>query len=131
MSKLERIYDIAFELLPDGSIELQQGFAEVNRISLHACHVRHLFERAGHLLPPPPADELCERLARQLCSALLDLSSEAGLSPTVDSVIGKLIVCKEMLPDSVFPFELFPENTPDNSGCDAGRPDFQLTNPKE
>jgi hypothetical protein len=129
MPKLERIYDLAFEVMPDGSIELEQGFAEVQRISLHACHVRHLLERAGHLLPPPPADELTKRLARQLCELRMELSNEYGRSPGINEAITMLGAFCDSLPDSVFPFDLYPDDSPEVLQRDEKRPEFQLTHP--
>lgn len=129
MPKLERIYDLAFEVMPDGSIELEQGFAEVQRISLHACHVRHLLERAGHLLPPPPADELTKRLARQLCELRMELSNEYGRNPGINEAITMLGAFCDSLPDSVFPFDLYPDDSPEVLQRDEKRPEFQLTHP--
>lgn len=129
MSKLERIYDLAFEVLPDGSIELEQGFAEVNRITLHPCHVRHLFEEAGYLLPPPPADELAKRLARQLCELRMELVSEYGISPGVNEAITMLGAFCDSLPDSAFPFDLYPDDAPEVMlrTADHDRPGFELS----
>lgn len=122
MPKLERIYDLAFEVMPDGSIELEQGFAEVQRISLHACHVRHLLERAGHLLPPPPADELSKRMARELREVLSELCDEYGRSPGIDRVIDRLSAVVDMLPDFLFQQDKDKQEASD-------RPAFQLTHP--
>lgn len=123
---LERVYDLAFEVLPDGGIELEQGAMEVNRVSLHACHVRLLLERAGHLLPPPPADELTRRLAWQLCSVLLELCNESGLSPTVDRVIDTLIAYKDSIPGDVFPHGLYEKG---EKPPVIERPEFELIQP--
>lgn len=62
---LERVYDLAFAILPDGTVELEQGIHEVNRITLHPSHLHLLLERAGYLLPPPP-DETAKRLVKHL-----------------------------------------------------------------
>ena len=107
MSKFERIPDLSFRVLPDGSLELEQGFAETNRISLHASQTRHLFEKTGYLLP---ADELSKRLARQLCEVLRDLCEQSGLHPVVDRAITTLAAYKDALPESVFPHELYPDD---------------------
>lgn len=120
MTKIERIPDLSFQVLPDGSLELEQGFAEIYRISLHSCQVRLLFEKTGHLLP---ADELSKRLARQLCEVLSDLCDQSGLSPTVDRVIDQLIAYKQSLPDSVFPHDLYQNGeTADAKHSDAAPP---------
>lgn len=103
MSKIEQVSDLDFEVLPNGGVELQQGLLEPNRISLHACHVRLLFERTGHLLPPTPANELVSRLALQLCTVLHDLAGEFGTSPGVDRVIDLLNAYVEALPQSALP----------------------------
>lgn len=131
-SKFNFIPDLAFAVGEDGSIELAQedDCNEPHRITLHACHVRHLFEVSGHLLPPPSADELSKRLARQLCSVLLDLCEETGCSPAVDHAIDTLIAYKQALPDSVFPYDLY-ENEQELSpsaakSSTAERPEFQL-----
>lgn len=130
---LERIYDLSFEVMPDGGIELEQGFEEVQRISLHASHLRHLFERAGHLLPPMPADELAKRLARQLCELRLELCDEYGRIPGINEVITMLSAFCDSLPDSIFPFDLYPDNSPEVLPREEKRPSFQLLppNPKE
>ena len=102
--QLEHVYDLAFSVSPAGAIELEQGFGKVQRISLHPCHVRLLFERTGLLLP---ADELSKRLARQLCEVLRDLCEQSGLHPVVDRAIATLAAYKDGLPESVFPHELY------------------------
>ena len=107
MSKIERIPDLSFRALPDGSLELEQGFTETNRISLHASQTRHLFEKTGYLLP---ADELSKRLARQLCEVLRDLCDQSGLHPVVDRAITTLAAYRDALPESVFPHELYPDD---------------------
>ena len=107
MSKIERIPDLSFRALPDGSLELEQGFTETHRISLHSCQVRLLFEKTGHLLP---ADELSKRLARQLCEVLRDLCDQSGLHPVVDRAITTLAAYRDALPESVFPHELYPDD---------------------
>lgn len=122
--QLERIYDLAFTVTPDGGIELEQGFTEVNRITLHPCHVRFLFERAGHLLPPPPADELSKRLARKLSEVLNELCEEYGHSSGIDRLIDRLSAVVDMLPDT-----LFQQNQCEAEASD--RPNFELTRPHE
>lgn len=107
MSKIERIPDLSFRALPDGSLELEQGFTETHRISLHSCQARLLFEKTGHLLP---ADELSKRLARQLCEVLRDLCDQSGLHPVVDRAITTLAAYRDALPESVFPHELYPDD---------------------
>lgn len=129
MSIPERIYDLAFEVLPNGGIELEQGFTEVNRISLHPCHVRIMFERSGHLLPPQPADELAKRLARQLCELRLELCDEYGRSPSLNEAITMLGAVCDSLPDSVFPFDLYPDDDPEvtRRTPDKDQPGFELS----
>lgn len=107
MSKIERIPDLSFRALPDGSLELEQGFTKTHRISLHSCQARLLFEKTGHLLP---ADELSKRLARQLCEVLRDLCDQSGLHPVVDRAITTLAAYRDALPESVFPHELYPDD---------------------
>ena len=129
--QLERIYQLDFKVNADGSIDLEQpsGFGEVDRITLHACQVRLLFERAGHLLPPPPADELAKRLARQLCELRLELCDEYGRSPSLNEAITMLGAVCDSLPDSVFPFDLYPDDAPEvtNRTPEMDRPGFELS----
>lgn len=120
--QMEQVPDLAFRVNGDGSIDIEQGFDPVAHVTLHACQVRLLFERAGHLLPPPPADELSKRLARHLCDILHDLADESGRSPWVDGVIDRLTALVSMLPDSLFQHDRDEAPT-------ADRPDFQLTHP--
>lgn len=132
---LTPIPDLAYWFDPNGPwIDLEQSAdcGEVSRITMHRCHLHLLFEEAGYVTPPMRADELSRRLAQQLCSVLRDLSTETAPSPTVNRIIDKLIAYKEMLPDSIFPFDLYPdEDAPDTRGRNDCRPDFQLTHPKE
>lgn len=104
-NQLTPIPDLAYYVDPDNPwIDLEQsaGIGEVSRIVLHHIHLRLLFEEAGHLLPPPTADELAKRLARQLCDVLSDLADEAGTSPGVDRVIDRLTALVDLLPDALF-----------------------------
>lgn len=136
MSNFERVYDLAFQVLPDGGIELEQGFTEVNSISLHACHVRLLLERAGHLLPAPPADDLAKRLAVQLCELRDGLLLELGRSPGIDALHLQATAATDMLPDSVYPNWLYSKEEPGQPPTESNstpsrvaRPEFQLTHP--
>lgn len=102
---LERIYDLAFEVKPDGSVELEQGHLEINRISLHACHTRTLFERAGHLLP---VDELSKKLAERLCSVYLAMADDyRHLSRAIEDEFHILDGFIDGIPDAVFPHHLW------------------------
>lgn len=51
MNHLTQIPDLSFSLNKDGSIDLEQsaGCGEVDRINLHACHVRHRTNRIAQL----------------------------------------------------------------------------------
>lgn len=134
--QLERVYDLAFAILPDGGIELEQGFAEVNRISLHPCHVRMLMERAGHLVPPPPVDDLAKRLALQLCELRDGLADEFGRSPAIGRLYTQAVAACDMLPDAVYPQWLYADEaeTPVAQGKSeaAIQPEFNLEpSPKE
>lgn len=133
--QLERIYQLDFKVNADGSIDLEQpgGLGEVDRITLHACHVRLLLEEAGHLLPPPPANELAKRLARQLCEIRLELASEYGRSPGINEVVCLVNAFCDALPDSIFPFDMFESDAPELAARrEEQRPDFQLQpSPKE
>lgn len=105
---VEKIYDLSFEVMPDGGVELEQGFAEVNRISLHACHVRTFLERAGHLLPPLPADELSKRLAERVCALYLAMADDHRHLPrNLEDEFQSLDGFIDGLPDSVFPRHLW------------------------
>lgn len=133
--QLERIYELSFAIHADGSIDLEQpgGLGEVDRITLHACHVRHLFEQSGHLLPPMPADEMAKRLARQLCELRFELSNEYGRSPSLNEAITMLGAFCDALPDSIFPFDMFESDAPELAARrEEQRPNFQLQpSPKE
>ena len=111
-------------------LEQDDGVGNDDRITLHSSHLRLLFEEAGHLLPPTPADELAKRLAWQLCSVLRDIADQTGLSPKVDSAITTLTAYKESLPDSVFPHDLYSDSDADPIvQSNQDRPDFSLTHP--
>lgn len=130
---LERIYSLAYEVHLDGSIDLEQdcGAGNVDRVALHPCHVRHLFQEAGHLLPPEPADELSKRLARQMCQVRLELGGAYGLSPGINEAITMLQAFCDSIPDSAFPFDLYETEAPEliARNPDLDRPEFQLTPP--
>lgn len=67
---LTQIYDLAYEVDEDGSVNLEQGAGcgEVSRITLHPIHVRLLAEEAGLLAPSSNigADRTIARLCRQM-----------------------------------------------------------------
>lgn len=105
--QMQQIPDLAFQLNPDGSIDIEQGYTDVAYITLHSCHVRHLFELAGHLLPPPPADELSKNLAVQLCMIFDGLKEEIGRSPGIDQLFFQAATVVELLPNSVYPHWLY------------------------
>lgn len=67
---LTQIYDLAYEVDEDGSVQLEQsaGCGEVSRITLHPVHVRLLAEEAGVLAPSSniEADRTIARLCRQM-----------------------------------------------------------------
>lgn len=132
----DHIDQLAYRINPDGSVDLEQdlGAGNVERVFLHRLHVRLLLEETGHLLPPQPPDELAKRLARQLCELRLELANEYGRSPSLNEAITMLGAFCDSLPDSVFPFELYPDDSPElaTRNTDPDRPDFQLTHsPKE
>lgn len=117
----EHIYDLAFTVTPDGGIELEQGFTEVNRISLHACHARLLCERVGHLLPPQPVDELAACLAQRLVETHAALATlPEGDSHGLAVIIARLSGFVEAIPKSI-------ANPSHNE--QGERPAFNLTNP--
>lgn len=100
---MERIYQLDFKVNADGSIDLEQdaGYGEEHRITLHPCHVRYLFEQAGHLLPAMTADELSKRLARQMRNVHATLADEFGCSRVVDEAITKLTAYIDAMPESL------------------------------
>lgn len=100
---LERIYQLDFKVNADGSIDLEQdaGYGEVDRITLHPCHVRYLFEQSGHLLPTMAADEQCKRLARQMRHVHAALAKGRGCGQGVDEAITKLAAYIDALPESL------------------------------
>jgi hypothetical protein len=107
--KMQKIPDLAFSVADDGSIELEQdcGIGEVDRISLHSCHVRHLFERAGLLLP---GDELAKKLAEQLCRTFLAMCDDyRHLSPSLEAEYSRLDAFIDLMPESIFPYHLWSE----------------------
>lgn len=124
---MQQIPDLSYRIDPDGPwVDLEQaaGCGEVSNITLHHIHLRLLFEETGHLLPPPTADELSKRLAKQLYDALHDLTDEAGVSPSVDRLIYRLTALVEMLPNSLL------EHEKENDKPASDRPDFKLTHTK-
>ena len=124
-SQLIPIPDLAYYVDPDNPwIDLEQsaGIGEVSRITLHRIHLSLLLEEAGHLLPPPPADELSRRMARELLEVLSELCDEYGRSPGIDRVIDRLSAVVDLLPDFLF------QQDQDKQAA-ADRPDFQLTHP--
>lgn len=134
--RLTQIPDLSYFIHPDRPwIDLEQnaGCGEVDRVTLHRIHLRLLLEEAGHLLPPPPADELAKRLARQLCGLRLELSNEYGRSPSLNETITMLGAFCDALPDSIFPFDMFESDAPELAARrEDQRPDFQLQpSPKE
>lgn len=121
MSNFEQMSDLTFEVLPNGAIELQQGFMEVDRVSLHPCQIRLLFERAGHLLPTPPTDKLVQRLAGQLLNVRDELAAFREHSPNLpplEILFAKLSAYCDALPDEV---------VPSDNKLEAAKPDFELT----
>jgi hypothetical protein len=135
MDKLfNHIDNLTYRINPDGSVDLEQdlGAGNVERVFLHRVHVRLILEETHHLLPPPPADELSKRLARQLCLALRELCSETGVSPVVDRVITSLTAWKEGLPDAIFPFDIYQDKEDEAAGNSSinGSPAFELQPPE-
>lgn len=49
----ERMFNLQFEFLDDGSVDLEQGHLEPAVINLHPAQLRLLCERAGLLKPQP------------------------------------------------------------------------------
>jgi hypothetical protein len=114
MKQLTQIPDLSFSLNKDGSIDLEQraGCGEVDRISLHSCQVRHLFECASHLLPPTPANELTERLAVQLCEMRDGLEHEFGRSPGINALFFQATTACNMIPDAIYPLWMYEKDSP-------------------
>lgn len=136
MSQLTQIPDLSFSICKDGSFYLEQsaGCGEIDRITLHSCHVRHLFELAGHLLPNPPADELAKNLAAQLCMIFDGLKEETGRSPGIDQLFFQVATVVDMLPESVYPHWLYKYDKPSEPAKSEPterkpRPEFELTHP--
>ncbi len=131
----DHIDQLAYRINPDGSVDLEQdlGAGNVERVFLHRLHVRLLLEETGHLLPPPPPDELAKRLARQLCELRMELANEYGRSPSINEAVTMANAFCDAMPDSCFPFDLFESDAPELAArIENQRPDFQLTNsPKE
>ena len=129
--KLKHVPPLDYKVHPDGSIELEQDYSgNVDRVFLHNSHVRLIFEEANHLLPPPPANELTKLLARQLCELRMMICGEFGHSPKIDDAITKLGAYCDALPDSVFPYDLYPDDPePGPVKAEADRPDFVLAHP--
>lgn len=125
---MERIYELSFEIHADGSIDLEQpnGYDEPERITIHQCQARHIFEKSGHLLP---ADELSSRLARQMREVHATLANEFGCSRGVDEVITKLTAYIDALPESLTkpaPGEVPEPISPLCQNEQGERPDFTL-----
>jgi hypothetical protein len=126
--KIDHIANLGIVINADGGIELKQfssgGHCD---ISLHPSQVRHLFELAGHLLPPPSTDELTQRLARQLCEVRMELIGEQGRSPGIDCIVTLVGAYCDCLPNAVFPFDLYPDSreTEVPEAAKVRHPDFQ------
>jgi hypothetical protein len=114
MPNTEHIPDLTFNIAQNGSIELDQnvGDGEVVGVSLHPCHVRLLFERAGHLLP---ADRMSKMLARHLCQATITIAESGAFnhSEAMSDLYATLLAVRDMLPENVFPFNLYPDSGDD------------------
>lgn len=137
MKQLSHIPPLDYVIHDDGSIDLEQNYSgNVDRIFLHRAHVRHLFECAGHLIPPPPAGDLAKRLAVQLCELRDGLADEFGRSPAIGRLYTQAVAACDMLPDAVYPQWLYadPAETPVTQGKSeaAIQPEFNLEpSPKE
>ena len=76
---MEKMADIGFEFLDDGTINLEQsiGCGETMLIGLHPCQLRHLAERAGLLNPAP--GPTCPRGFKRRLHRLRDRAAELWL----------------------------------------------------
>lgn len=133
MKHLSHIPPLDYAVHADGSIDLEQSYSgNVDRISLHSCHVRHLFECAGHLLPSVPADDLSKRLAVQVCELRDGLALEIGRSPGIDALHLQATAATDMMPDTVYPHWLYESPADKEKQKPAPQPEFQLQpSPKE
>jgi len=138
MKNAERVHSLSFQVGDDGSIELEQdcGAGEVDSISLHQCHVRLLFERAGLLMP---ANDYAQKLAEQLCRVFLAMCDDFRcLSPSLQAEYARLDAFIDLMPTSIFPYHLWDEREPKApadevigkatvASADDGSSDFALT----
>lgn len=106
-----QFYDLKFSREPDGSICLEQQFGvdEPRAIYLHPAQLRHVAETFGLVIPNYTADELAERLARQLCEIQRELADECHRSHWLEMTFTKLDAYCSCLPESIFPYDLWPD----------------------
>lgn len=104
MSKeLEHIYSLGYRINDDGSIDLEQDCGcEIHSVSLHSSQVRHLFEKAGLMLPSIPTNELVKRLAQLLVATRQVLSTEIKSSPEVHRLHTRVESFIEANPGNIF-----------------------------
>lgn len=111
---MQKFHDLTFSRQPDGSIRLiQSDIGEDSIIDLHPAQLRYMAESFGLVAPTYPADELSKRLARQLCTIQRELADECHRSPWLQLTFAKLDAYCSSLPDDIFPFDLWPDDTPD------------------
>ena len=109
-----KFHDLAFSRQPDGSIRLTQSdCGEDSIIDLHPAQLRYMAESFGLVAPNYPDDELSKRLARQLCTIQRELADECHRSHWLEMIFAKLDAYCASIPESVFPFDLWPDDDPD------------------
>ena len=118
-------------------IEIEQrDFEHTQVICLAPSQLRAIAEHFGLVPPQYPADELTKRLARQLCEIRKMLADETSASPWIEMAFHTLNAYCNSLPDSIFPFAMFEEETEPNPQAKATgkptalpteKPPFELT----
>ena len=98
--------------IDDGVIQIEQRDLERTQvICLAPSQLRAIAEHFGLVPPQHPADELTKRLARQLCEIRRDFADECNCSPSLELTWEKLHGFCQSIPDSVFPYELFEDQS--------------------
>lgn len=133
---MTRFQDLAYEQLKDSTIRLEQrGYSgEEAVIDLHPAQLRYVAEQFGLVAPNYPADELSNRLARQLCEIQRELASECHRSPGLDSTFAKLDGYCSSIPDAIFPHDLWDDDEAqanDASAASTGKESNPTTRPEK
>lgn len=103
------IPDLHYTIQPGGQfLDLEQhvGGGEMASIRLHRLHVHVLFQAAGLLTAPTPADELTRRLCEKLVETYLVLAEAGELSDATESLFWQLNGFLDLIPSEYWPYHL-------------------------